>query len=271
MIDRATAGLGLWVRSEWRRGWRSLLGLALLIAFGGGVTPAAIGVARRADSAFDRILDHVSSPVDVSAAGIESDLEVVNGAWADLTGPIAGIPGVRGVTPVSWTAVSVLGASFALDPSRDRSRVVAVSAIGGLPPAIGGAVAVALVKQSTTDVLRTPSAFCADWDLELTAPPDNPDSVIAAVTAEPGVDAFALQVTVTGHQFVITGPGGTGLVSPQSYQDITGSTGPFIERGDTSVAADDVVLGEAIARTIDAGIGDSVTVAADDRVSRSTS
>lgn len=34
MLDRTTDGLGLWVRSEWRRGWRSLLGLALLIGVG---------------------------------------------------------------------------------------------------------------------------------------------------------------------------------------------------------------------------------------------
>ena len=73
----------------------------------------------------------------------------------------------------SWgTTVSppaVLGTSFALDPSRDRSRLVAISAIGGLAIALGGAVAVALVDESTTDVLHTPSAFAADWDVELTA------------------------------------------------------------------------------------------------------
>ena len=36
MLDRTTGGLGLWVRSEWRHGRRSLVGLALLIALGGG-------------------------------------------------------------------------------------------------------------------------------------------------------------------------------------------------------------------------------------------
>ena len=114
----------------------------------------------------------------------------------------------------SWgTTVSppaVLGASFALDPSRDRSRLVAISAIGGLAIAIGGAVAVALVDESTNDVLHTPSAFAADWDVELTGQPDDPDAVIAAVAAEPGVDAFALRLETNGNQFVITGPGGNG-------------------------------------------------------------
>ncbi len=124
---------------------------------------------------------------------------------------------------------------------------MAISAIGGLAIAIGGAVAVALVDESTNDVLHTPSAFAADWDVELTAQPDDPDAVIAAVSAEPGVDAFALRLEITGNQFVITGPGGTGLMSPQTYQSITGSMGPFIEQGQTAATADDVVLGESIA------------------------
>jgi ABC-type lipoprotein release transport system permease subunit len=578
MLDRTTGGLGLWVRSEWRRSGRSLVGLALLIAVGGGITLAAFGGARRADTAFDRFLDRVSSPIDVSAAGIEADVSVYRSAWADLTGPIADIAGVRGVTPTSWMAVAfevdgdpspffsiatgspagdspppgaqivegraadpqaadevtineegrrqmgvdvgdritlrsyatdqfgafigndieddrgprvgvvvtgihrsaedisdnpeamvlltpafhdlyedqiahcdcsfwiaasrsdadaiaavlpavigdyplavqevdgpvrtrvdrsvalevgalqiaalvaaiasvlvisqalarhiggdgstspalaaigatrpqvvrgwtaillpvalagalgaivlatalsplfprglarraeidtgvrfdtvafvgggavvlivtvclsvlvaalatsrrhapsarharswgtsisppaTLGASFALDPSRDRSRLVAVSAIGGLAIAIGGAVAVALVDQSTSEVLGTPTAFAADWDLQLTAQPDDPDALIAAASADPGVEAFALQFAVTGNQFVITGPDGTGLVSPQTFQSITGSMGPFIDRGQPVTTIDDVVLGETIAESIGADIGDVVTV-----------
>ena len=55
-------GLGLWVRSEWRSGWRALLGLALLIALGGGVTLAALAGARRADTAIDRFQDAVATP-----------------------------------------------------------------------------------------------------------------------------------------------------------------------------------------------------------------
>ena len=147
----------------------------------------------------------------------------------------------------SWgTTVSppaVLGASFALDPSRDRSRLVAISAIGGLAIAIGGAVAVALVDESTNDVLHTPNAFAADYDVELTGQPDDPDAVIAAVSAEPGVDAFALRLETNGNQFIITGPGGTSLMSPQTYQSITGSMGPFIEQGQAAATEDDVVLG----------------------------
>jgi ABC-type lipoprotein release transport system permease subunit len=579
VLDRTTGGLGLWVRSEWRRGWRSLLGLCLLIALGGGVTLAALGGARRADSAFDRFLDRVSSPVDVAAVGNDFRFDQVNVAWGDLSESIARIPGVRGVTPVSWMGVAyeidgepgqffsvatgppsgdapppgstivegraadpreanevtineevqrqtrvavgdritlrsyasdqfaafignaievdrgpqvevqvtgihrsaedvsdnpegivlltpafhdrygdqiihcdcafwigarrsdadaiaaslpavigeyplavqkvdgpvrtrversvalevgalriaaivaaiasilvvsqalarhlngdgsttpalaaigatrpavvrawaiillpvalagaggsvalatalstlfprglarraeidtgvrfdtaafigggamvllvtvclaslaavvttrrrrsatvrrarswgasvsppaVLGASFAVNPSRDRSRLVAISAIGGLAIALGGAVAVALVDGSTSDVLHTPSAFAADWDVELSRQPDDPDAVIAAAAAEPGIDAFALRLESNSNQFVITGPGGTGLTSPEAYQSLAGSMGPIIEQGRTAAASDDVVLGPAIARSIGADVGDSVTVA----------
>jgi ABC-type lipoprotein release transport system permease subunit len=160
----------------------------------------------------------------------------------------------------SFSPPAALGVSFALDPSRDRSRLVAASAVGGLVVAIAGAVAVALVDGSTNEVLRTPSAFAADWDLQLSAQPDDPDAVIAAATSDPGVDAFALQFVVTGNQFVITGPAGTGLVSPQTFQSITGSMGPFIDRGQPVATAEDVVLGEAIAESIGADIGDTVTL-----------
>ena len=42
----------------------------------------------------------------MSAAGNEFDLDAVNGAWGDLSESIAGITGVRGVTPVSWMGVA---------------------------------------------------------------------------------------------------------------------------------------------------------------------
>ncbi len=105
-----------------------------------------------------------------------------------------------------------------------------------------------------------PTAFAADWDLELTTQPDDPDAVIAAVAADPGVDAFALQFAVTGNQFVITGPDNTGLVSPQTFQSVTGSMGPFIDRGQPVATVNDVVLGETIAESIGADVGDTVTV-----------
>jgi hypothetical protein len=76
------AGLSGWVSSEWRRSWRALTLLALLVAFGGAITIASIAGARRADSAFSRFLEQASSSVDVSLAGETKDLSVFDDAPA---------------------------------------------------------------------------------------------------------------------------------------------------------------------------------------------
>ena len=154
----------------------------------------------------------------------------------------------------------MFGASFALDPSRDRSRVVAISAIGGLALSIGGIVTVALVEQSIADVLETPSAFATDWDLELTAQPDDPDAVIDAVLQERSVDGFALQYSVIGNEYVVSTPDESALVAPRTFEVLTGSMGPILDSGRQAETPDEVVLGPAIADAIGVGVGDAVTV-----------
>ena len=49
----------MWVRSEWRSTWRSLLGVALLIAFTAGSAMAAVAGAQRAEVALDRFLSDI--------------------------------------------------------------------------------------------------------------------------------------------------------------------------------------------------------------------
>src|SRR4051794_34293658 len=98
-------GLWPWGVSEWRRSWRSLLGLTLLVAFGGAITIAAIAGARRADSAFDDFLDQASAPLSVGMAGDVGDLSLYEGA-STLAKDMAAVPGVEGVTPVSFMGVA---------------------------------------------------------------------------------------------------------------------------------------------------------------------
>ncbi len=45
-------------------------------------------------------------------------------------------------------------------------------------------------------------------------------------------------------------------MSPQTFQNVTGSMGPFIDRGQPVATVDDVVLGESIAESIGADVGD---------------
>ena len=99
-------GLGLWVRSEWRTGWRALLGLAMLIALGAGVTLAALAGARRADTAIDRFQDAVATPIGVT---VDASMETtqLGDVWDDIAAEIAALPGVRGVSPTAFSGVSL--------------------------------------------------------------------------------------------------------------------------------------------------------------------
>ncbi len=84
-------GLGLWVRSEWRSGWRALLGLAMLIALGAGVTLAALAGARRADTAIDRFQDAVATPIGVTVDA-SMDTTQLGDVWDDIAAEIAARP-----------------------------------------------------------------------------------------------------------------------------------------------------------------------------------
>ena len=99
------------------------------------MTLAALGGARRADTAFDRFLDRVSSPVDVSAVGNDFSFDEVNVAWGDLSESIARIPGVRGVTPVSW-----MGVAYEIDGEPWRFFSIATGPPSGDAPPPGSTI-----------------------------------------------------------------------------------------------------------------------------------
>src|SRR4029079_3381548 len=97
------AGLRGWIASEWRRSWRSLTLLALLVAFGGAITIGAVGGARRADSDLDHFLDLTSAPLVVSPRGESEDLGVYDGADS-IAADMAAIDGVEGGGPAAGRA-----------------------------------------------------------------------------------------------------------------------------------------------------------------------
>ena len=130
------AGLWGWVASEWRRSWRSLVLLALLVAFGGAIAIASIAGARLAGSAFDDFSDETSAPLEVSIAGASNDFDMFEGAL-ELADEIAAIPGVQGVTPVSWMGVAAEADNGATMPA---FAVATLRGAGDRPPL--GAVAV---------------------------------------------------------------------------------------------------------------------------------
>lgn len=68
------SGATLWARSEIRRGWWSLLMVALLLAIAGGAVAAGVAGARRAESSVDRSVAE-SSPSSVAIFSRESSGE----------------------------------------------------------------------------------------------------------------------------------------------------------------------------------------------------
>ena len=50
-------------------------------------------------------LDQTSAPLDVTSTGTGDDLSIYDGS-RDLAGDMAGVPGVEGVTPVTWMGVA---------------------------------------------------------------------------------------------------------------------------------------------------------------------
>ena len=124
-----------------------------------------------------------------------------------------------------------LGVSLALNPGGDRSKLAGATAVIGLSLAISGTLAVVVIDRSATDLLATPSAFGADWDLEILEAPDDPDAVMQANARRTGRRAVAFQMIVTGTDFTVTGPTGTGLVQPLAFDQVVGTTGPAVNEG----------------------------------------
>ena len=81
------AAIWLTARAEWRQRWRSFAVLAVLAGLAGGVALAAYTGSRRADTSFDRLLEHEKAPNLSVAMDERPDPEVVRAA--------AKLPGVE--------------------------------------------------------------------------------------------------------------------------------------------------------------------------------
>ena len=107
-------GLSLWVRTEWRRRWPSLVALALLVAVAGGVATALVAGAHRADTAWARFRE-ATAPYNLvasiplgaakpaSAEAEQRQLESQRTAFAAL----ADVDGVESVRIESWWGIHV--------------------------------------------------------------------------------------------------------------------------------------------------------------------
>ncbi|WP_026877463.1 ABC transporter permease [Jiangella gansuensis] len=100
-----------WLRLDLRRRWRSLLVLALLVAFAAGIVMTAVAGARRGASAMDRLQD-VTTPATVLVAPATPDFD-----WA----PVRELPGVEALGRLVGTGFEIDGRlgrnSFMLPPA----------------------------------------------------------------------------------------------------------------------------------------------------------
>ena len=106
------SGATLWARNDIRRGWTSLLIVALLVAIAGGSVMAGVAGARRAGASVDRFLAdsgfsdvtiYTESPLDPALhAELESDPRITDVAdmRVVLATPTTVSPGLEGVTMV---------------------------------------------------------------------------------------------------------------------------------------------------------------------------
>ncbi len=164
---------------------------------------------------------------------------------------------------VSWLAnvppPVALGAGFAIDPARDRRGVSGFGAVLGLGLAVAGVMAVTLVDSSIDELLSTPSAYAADWNLEMPEqPPDIPEA-IRRTLAEPSVEALAIVWQAGGTTFSLTHGDAATTETATALEVFRGSIGPTIDTGRSASAPDDVMLGTATADDLDADVGDEIT------------
>lgn len=249
------------------RGWITVLMPAALVGAAGAVAVATLasplfprGIAKRAEIAPGLHFDAVALLVGAVILTLLVMLIATLVAWRS-----ARTERLRDrEAPKPWRFASkmnpsaAIGTSFALSPSRGRSRVVAFAAITSLALAIGGPIAVALIERSIDDVLASPSAFAADWDMQLTERPEDPDALIATVMADRSVEAFAVQYQTSGNKWVVTAASGTALVSPVAFDAMIGAMGPILTRGRLAETPQDVVVGVDTGHRLGVDIGDEV-------------
>jgi hypothetical protein len=169
--------IGVWLRLELRRRWRSLLVLALLVALAGGVVLTAVAGARRGDSALDRLLARTlpaTLAVLPNEAGFDWDAVralpgvaavaefAVTGAAIDGIGPESvGFPFGPG-TLVSVERPVVLEGRLP-DPARADEAVISPAFARTYGLGVGDVVDVRLSDPATVDAAAsTASAPAAD-------------------------------------------------------------------------------------------------------------
>ena len=194
-------------------------------------------------------------------------------AWRTARG--ANPPSPRSARPLSRLLVGnpcrALGTSFALDPSGRRpAPVAALTTLIGLAMASGGIVAVTTIQESRDDarsdhrIFGAPAEYLFDDNGASGAP-----AAIEFAQGQAGVAAITRSVSIDDATSSATGAAGSvSQVEPRSFDTLRGGALPTLREGSTPRGDDEVALGNATARELGVGIGDTVTIANVDGATR---
>ena len=214
-VHRAVA---LWVRADWRRRSRMLVGLALLAGLAGAVVLTAIAGARRTATSFERFVEESSSP-DVAA-----DLGAVDPQIVD---DIAHLPMVEasGSFTIVFALVDGVEADLALWIPRDDRVGVEIGrfrVLRGRMPAPGHPGEVVVNEAAATLV-------GVDVDDEVDVATLTPEQVLAEDYFPPRGPTLPLRVVgvVRGADDIVEGADGGFFTSPALYDEVHGQVDEF--------------------------------------------
>jgi hypothetical protein len=194
------------------------------------------------------------------AAGARGDtLGVIDREASKRPSRTAGALAAAGVR-----STAVTGVRFALEPGRGRTAVPVRAALAGAVAAVCAVTAVAGYRASLGLLGRSPAAYGANWDTAVGA-------FASAATAEPVGDRLVRNPEVAAMAALIgvmdVSVDGR-FVGVMAIDERKGSLPPTVLEGREPLRPDEIALGSITIRSLGKRVGDTVTVAADERPPR---
>ncbi|MDQ3146624.1 MAG: hypothetical protein M3R01_06765, partial [Actinomycetota bacterium] len=224
-----------------------------------------VGLARRAEPDLGLSVDGA-----VLGTGLVAAVVLVTGlallvAWptsrsatvADGSRPSGGgRPSVltRFLTSSGVPPAATMGTRMALEPGRGRTAVPVRSALFGIVTGVVGLVAVIVFAASLSGLLERSERYGFPWDAHL---PDFDGSIIDEYGADLTVDPDVRDLgTVTSG----LARAGNEDLPVYAFEAVKGSVSPTLLEGRLATRADEVVLGSATFRDLEAEVGGTVEI-----------
>jgi hypothetical protein len=174
----------------------------------------------------------------------------------------------RGLARTGLGPAGAVGVRFALEPGRGGTTTPVRSTVLGLTLALAGLTIAFGFGASLDHLLRTPRLYGVDWDLTLHSWSTHQNAAgiwTPALRQERRVSEFSTGTILLGQgrQIVVGTPGGHGVRTQVWGLDaVQGAVTPTVIDGRWPRSDDEIALGTKTLSAIDAGVGDSVRIAA---------